>query len=88
MPRAKKKDLQPSLHGDIMINTRSNKIPRNVIGYAAEPVRDGGRVWRLHANGSTSWLVDTIMLSPPRASPLTAMSSWVTSPDNFLTLFP
>jgi hypothetical protein len=63
MPRAKKKDLQPSLHGDIMINTRSNKIPRNVIGYAAEPVRDGGRVWRLHANGSTSWLVDTIFLS-------------------------
>ena len=63
MPRAKKKDLQPSLHGDIMINTRSNKIPRNVIGYAAEPVRGGGRVWRLHANGSTSWLVDTIMLS-------------------------
>ena len=63
MPRAKKKDLTPSLHGDIMINTRSNKIPRNVIGYAAEPVRDGGRVWRLHANGSTSWLVDTIMLS-------------------------
>jgi len=63
MPRAKKKDLQPSLHGDIMINTRSNKIPRNVIGYAAEPVRNGGRVWRLHANGSTSWLVDTIMLS-------------------------
>ena len=63
MPRAKKKDLTPSLHGDIMINTRSNKIPRNVIGYAAEPVRNGGRVWRLHANGSTSWLVDTIMLS-------------------------
>ena len=63
MPRAKKKDLTPSLHGDIMINTRSNKIPRNVIGYAAEPVRDGGRVWRLHANGSTSWLVDTIFLS-------------------------
>ena len=63
MPRASKKDLQPSLHGDIMINTRSNKIPRNVIGYAAEPVRDGGRVWRLHANGSTSWLVDTIFLS-------------------------
>ena len=63
MPRASKKNLVPSLHGDIMINTRSNKIPRNVIGYAAEPVRDGGRVWRLHANGSTSWLVDTIMLS-------------------------
>ena len=63
MPRAKKKNLTPSLHGDIMIDTRSNKIPRNVIGYAAEPVRDGGRVWRLHANGSTSWLVDTIMLS-------------------------
>ena len=62
MPRAKK-NLTPSLHGDIMINTRSNKIPRNVIGYAAEPVRGGGRVWRLHANGSTSWLVDTIMLS-------------------------
>jgi hypothetical protein len=63
MTRAKKKDLQPSLHGGIMINTRSNKIPRNVIGYAAEPVRDGGRVWRLHANGSTSWLTDTIMFS-------------------------
>ena len=63
MPRAKKKNLTPSLHGDIMIDTRSNKIPRNVIGYAAEPVRDGGRVWRLHANGSTSWLVDTIFLS-------------------------
>ncbi len=63
MTRAKKKDLQPSLHGDIMINTRSNKIPRNVIGYAAEPVRDGGRVWRLHANGSTSWLTDTIIFS-------------------------
>jgi len=63
MPRASKKNLTPSLHGDIMINTRSNKIPRNVIGYAAEPDRDGGRVWRLHANGSTSWLVDTIMLS-------------------------
>ena len=64
MPRAKKKDLQPSLHGDIMIDTRSNKIPRNVIGYAAEPAGPGGgRVWRLHANGSTSWLVDTIMLS-------------------------
>ena len=63
MPRASKKNLTPSLHGDIMIDTRSNKIPRNVIGYAAEPVRDGGRVWRLHANGSTSWLVDTIMLS-------------------------
>ena len=63
MPRASKKNLVPSLHGDIMINTRSNKIPRNVIGYAAEPVRDGGRVWRLHANGSTSWLVDTIFLS-------------------------
>ena len=62
MPRAKKK-TSARLHGDIMINTRSNKIPRNVIGYAAEPVRDGGRVWRLHANGSTSWLVDTIMLS-------------------------
>jgi len=64
MPRASKKNLTPSLHGDIMINTRSNKIPRNVIGYAAEPAGNGGgRVWRLHANGSTSWLVDTIFLS-------------------------
>jgi hypothetical protein len=64
MPRANKKNLTPSLHGDIMINTRSNKIPRNVIGYAAEPAGNGGgRVWRLHANGSTSWLVDTIFLS-------------------------
>ena len=64
MPRAKKKNLTPSLHGDIMINTRSNKIPRNVIGYAAEPAgAGGGRVWRLHKNGSASWLVDTVLLS-------------------------
>jgi hypothetical protein len=65
MTRAKKKkNLTPSLHGDILLDTSSNKMPRNVIGYAAEPAGlSGGRVWRLHANGSTSWLVDTIMLS-------------------------
>lgn len=59
-----KKNLIPSLHGDILINTRSNKIPRHVVGYAAEPAGPGGgRVWRLHANGSISWLVDTVLLS-------------------------
>jgi len=58
-----KKNLIPSLHGDILINTRSNKMPRHVVGYAAQSVRSGGRVWRLHADGSTSWLADTIMLS-------------------------
>ena len=59
-----KKNLTPSLHGDILINTRSNKQPRAVIGYAAEPAGlSGGRVWRLHKNGSASWLVDTVLLS-------------------------
>ena len=59
----KKKDLRYSLHGDIKINSRSNKQPRGVIGYAAEPVRSGGRVWRLHKNGTKSWMCDTVVLS-------------------------
>ena len=59
----KKKDLRYSLHGDIQINSRSNKQPRGVIGYAAEPVRSGGRVWRLHKNGTKSWMCDTVVLS-------------------------
>jgi|TARA_R110001583_G_scaffold42511_4_gene135214 hypothetical protein len=58
----KKKDLRYSLHGDIQINSRSNKQPRGVIGYAAEPVRSGGRVWRLHKNGTKSWMCDTVLL--------------------------
>ncbi len=64
MKKNKKKNMVPSLHGDILINTRSNRKPRNVIGYAAEPAGPGGgRLWRLHANGSTSWVVDTVLLS-------------------------
>ena len=58
----KKKDLRYSLHGDIQIDSRSNKQPRGVIGYAAEPVRSGGRVWRLHKNGTKSWMCDTVLL--------------------------
>jgi hypothetical protein len=58
----KKKDLRYSLHGDIQIDSRSNKQPRGVIGYAAEPVRSGGRVWRLHKNGTKSWMCDTVTL--------------------------
>ena len=59
----KKKEYRYSLHGDIKIHTRSNKQPRGVIGYAAEPVRSGGRVWRLHKNGTKSWMCDTVMLT-------------------------
>jgi|13_taG_2_1085334.scaffolds.fasta_scaffold35602_3 hypothetical protein len=64
MKRNKKKNMVPSLHGDIMINTRSNRQPRAVIGYAAEPAGPGGgRLWRLHANGSASWVADTVLFS-------------------------
>jgi len=60
----KKKKLLPSLHGDLLIDTRSNRQPRNVVGYAAEPAgRGGGRVWRIHENGKTSWVCDTVLLS-------------------------
>ena len=60
----KKKKLTPSLHGDIGIDTRSNRQPRNVIGYAAEPAGiSGGRVWRLHKGQRKSWLCDTVLLS-------------------------
>ena len=57
---AKKKDYEFSLHGDILIHTRSNKQPRGIIGYASEPVHAGGRVWRIHKNGTKSWLCDTV----------------------------
>ena len=42
--------------------TRSNKQPRGIIGYASEPVHAGGRVWRIHKNGTKSWLCDTVTL--------------------------
>ena len=59
----KKKEYRYSLHGDIKIHTRSNRQPAKAIGYAWEPVRSGGRVWRLHNNKRKSWLCDTVMLS-------------------------
>jgi hypothetical protein len=59
----KKKEHRYSLHGDIKIHTRSNRLPSKAIGYAWEPVRSGGRVWRLHTNKRKSWLCDTVMLS-------------------------
>ena len=33
-----------SLHGDIKIDTRSNRKPRKAVAYACERVRSGGRV--------------------------------------------
>jgi hypothetical protein len=50
-----------SLHGDIKIDTRSNRKPRKAVSYACERVRSGGRVWRVHKDGSTSWLCDTVL---------------------------
>ena len=58
----KKKEYRYSLHGDIKIHTRSNRQPAKAIGYAWEPVRSGGRVWRLHKNKRKSWLCDTVMV--------------------------
>ena len=52
-----------SLHGDIKIDTRSNRKPRKAVGYIAEAVHTGGRVWREHKDGSISWLCDTVLLS-------------------------
>ena len=52
-----------SLHGDIKIDTRSNRKPRKAVGYIAERVRSGGRVWREHKDGSISWLCDTVLFS-------------------------
>ena len=59
----KKKEYRYSLHGDIKIHTRSNRQPAKAIGYAWEPVRSGGRVWREHKDGSISWLCDTVLFS-------------------------
>tara|TARA_B100000900_G_scaffold114271_1_gene95763 strand:+ start:205 stop:444 length:240 start_codon:yes stop_codon:yes gene_type:complete len=62
--KKKKRNLVPSLHGDILIDTGSNKEPKNVVGYHSEPAGiGGGRVWREHKNGTLSWMVDTVMLS-------------------------
>lgn len=56
-----KKKLTPSLHGDILIDTRSNRQPRTVVGYEAQDAGiGGGRVWRLHKNGARTWLCDTL----------------------------
>jgi hypothetical protein len=50
-----------SLHGDIKIDTRSNRLPRNAVSYSYERVRTGGRVWCVHKDGTTSWLCDTVL---------------------------
>jgi len=55
-----KKGYSLSLHKDLVINTRSNKIPRKIVGYLAEPAGvNGGRLWRVHKNGDISWVCDT-----------------------------
>ena len=66
----KKKDARRyrySLHGDVKIDTRSNRQPRKATGYAALAVRSGGRVFRTHKDGSVSWVCDTVMLSTAQA---------------------
>jgi len=61
MSKKKKTEWSYSLHG-LRINTRSNRQPAKAIGYAWEPVRSGGRVWRLHKNNRKSWMCDTVLL--------------------------
>tara|TARA_R100000008_G_scaffold46700_1_gene27550 strand:+ start:539 stop:784 length:246 start_codon:yes stop_codon:yes gene_type:complete len=57
----KSKRLTTSLHGDVMINTRSNRQPRGIIGYeAVDAGINGGRVLRLHKNGKVTWMLDTV----------------------------
>jgi|TARA_R110002124_G_scaffold187884_3_gene355154 hypothetical protein len=57
----KSKTMTTSLHGDVMINTRSNRQPRGIIGYeAVDAGVSGGRVLRLHKNGKVTWLLDTV----------------------------
>ena len=51
-----------SLHGDIKIDTRSNRMPRKAIGYEAEDAGlSGGRVWIVHKDNSRTWLCDTVL---------------------------
>lgn len=51
-----------SLHGDVKIDTHSNREPTSVVGYeATDAGASGGRVWRIHKNGKRSWLLDTVL---------------------------
>ena len=62
MPRKEDRRYCLSLHGDIKIDTRSNRMPRKATGYEAEDAGlGGGRVWIVHKDGSRTWLCDTVM---------------------------
>ena len=51
-----------TLHRDIKIDTRSNRMPRKATGYEAEDAGlGGGRVWIVHKDGSRTWLCDTVL---------------------------
>ena len=51
-----------SLHGDIKIDTRSNRQAPPACGYEAEDAGlRGGRVWIVHKDKSRSWLCDTVL---------------------------
>jgi hypothetical protein len=36
-------------------------MPKPAVRYACERAGNGGRVWRVHKDGSTSWLCDTVL---------------------------
>jgi hypothetical protein len=57
----KKKVLVPALNGGLLIDTTSNRMPKPAVRYACERAGNGGRVWRVHKDGSTSWLCDTVL---------------------------
>lgn len=56
-----------SLHGDIKIDTRSNASAPPATGYVSVAVRDGGRVFSTHKDGSATWVCDTVLLSTAEA---------------------
>jgi hypothetical protein len=62
MKKSNSRRYERSLHGDITIDTHNNRLPKATVRYEAEAVRRGGRVWRVHADGSRSWHTDTVML--------------------------
>ena len=57
----KMKRYMTPIHGGITIDTRNNSVPTHIVGYEAQRIHRGGRVWRLHADGSRSWVVDTLL---------------------------
>lgn len=51
-----------SLHGDIKIDTRSNRQSRKATVYEAEDAGSaGGRVWIIHKDKTRTWLCDTVL---------------------------